>query len=117
MKRRDLMRLAPAALVATATPAVVAAGVEETPVMRLFRKWKAADAAFIAADEADADRLHDVRWNIETRLINTPSQNMKDVLIKLNAWTYFGDGDLEGKFNPHLEMFWAEAQALIGDAA
>lgn len=40
MKRRDLMRLAPAALVAGAAPAGGAARVEETPVMRVFSEWK-----------------------------------------------------------------------------
>lgn len=55
MKRRDLMKLAPAALIVTA-PQGAANAAEETPVMRLFKEWRAADTDFIAAEEVDADR-------------------------------------------------------------
>lgn len=55
MKRRDLMRLAPVALIVTASQGAANAA-KETPVTRLFKEWRAADADFIAAEEADADR-------------------------------------------------------------
>lgn len=117
MKRRDLMRLAPAALVAGAAPPVGAAGVEETPVMRVFSEWKRAnDFAHSQADDEAFEKALGERWEVEQRLMQTPSQNERDVLIKIIAWTNFGDGDLESG-NPISQPIWAEARALIGGAA
>lgn len=89
----------------------------ETPVSQLFSEWQPADAAFANADEADEARLYDVRWAALERLMNAPSQNATDVLIKMNAWTAFGANDIEGKYNNYLEVFWAEARAQIGGEA
>ncbi|MGA0613434.1 hypothetical protein [Paracoccus sp. KR1-242] len=116
MKRRDLMKLAPLALAVGTTP-VIAAVKEETPVMRLFREWRAwDDFANAQEDDKDFENALEGRWEVEQRLMQTPSESARDVLIKVNAWTNFGDGDVEG-CDPRLSMFWAEARSLIGGAA
>lgn len=112
MKRRDLMRLAPAALAAGAVP-VAAVAAEETPVMRVFSEWKRAnDFAHSQADDEAFEKALGERWEVEQRLMQTPSQNERDVLIKIIAWTNFGDGDLESG-NPISQPIWTEARALV----
>ncbi|MBT0781172.1 hypothetical protein [Paracoccus sp. pheM1] len=112
MKRRDLMRLAPAALAAGAVP-VAAVAAEETPVMRVFSEWKRAnDFAHSQADDEAFEKALGERWEVEQRLMQTPSQNERDVLIKIIAWTNFGDGDLESG-NPISQPIWDEARALV----
>ncbi|MDQ7264074.1 hypothetical protein NM680_19980 [Paracoccus sp. PS-1] len=122
MKRRDLMRLAPAALVAGAAPAVGAAGVEETPVMKLFREWQVAhDAEVVAFRESDTgecamcEAATDRRTSVEKRLIAAPCEGLGDWALKVMAWTCFGDFTIEDSCGRH--DLWAEARALIGGAA
>ncbi|MDK8874322.1 hypothetical protein [Paracoccus sp. SSJ] len=116
MKRRDLMRLAPVALAAGAVP-VAAVAAEETPVMRVFSEWKRVNEfAHSQTDDEAFEKALIERWQVEQRLMQTPSQNERDVLIKIIAWTNFGDGDLESG-NPISQPIWAEARALIGGAA
>jgi len=120
MKRRDLMRLAPAALMAGAAPAVGAAGVEETPVMKLFREWEPL-YQFVGASarngmpEEEWNQLHNRVWDIADLIVATPAQTAQDFIAKVICNTVWGEHGLpdEGQ-NPSL---WAEARALIGGAA
>ena len=117
MKRRQLLKLAPVALAAGAVPAFAVA--EETPVMRAYRAWEAENARVNAAGDVDDDtfeRMVNDRWEVEKRLAQVPAENVKDVILKIVAWTRFGECDLEAD-HPLLETLWAEARALIGGAA
>ncbi|WP_374327306.1 hypothetical protein [Paracoccus pantotrophus] len=120
MKRRDLMRLAPAALVAGAAPPAGAAGVEETPVMRAFREWKAAsddlkDPKWDLMSVEEQDRACGRVSKMQDAILNIPAQDQRDFILKVMACTYFGEHGLPD----HGERpdFWAEARALIGGAA
>ncbi|WP_287885980.1 MULTISPECIES: hypothetical protein [Paracoccus] len=119
MKRRDLMRLAPAALVAGAAPAVRAAGVEETPVMKLFREWEhlhqfVCTSASNDMPDEEWNPLHDRVWDIADQIFATPAQTAQDFIAKVICNTVWGEHGLpdEGQ-NPAL---WTEARALIGGA-
>ncbi|MFV0409962.1 MAG: hypothetical protein ACK5LJ_09805 [Paracoccus sp. (in: a-proteobacteria)] len=124
MNRRSLLKSAPAVALAACVPLSAAAG--ETPVEIIFKQWKVQNdrlEAFnpdkIAENKALFDKweaVWDARWEIEQRLVQTPSQNERDVLLKMSAWTQFGNGDLEGG-SDHLAALWAETRALIGSAA
>ena len=127
MRRRDILKAAPSALMASAVPAVAtlagvapAVAVAETPVMALFREWECLNAAVQAADAAGDDeafeRAIDDRWALEQVLIHEPSQRDQDVLLKIAAWTAGGETDLECE-NSHLSTVWSEVRALIGGAA
>ncbi|MDF3856207.1 hypothetical protein VB636_22405 [Paracoccus sp. APAP_BH8] len=120
MKRRDLMRLAPAALVAGAAPPAGAVGVEETPVMKLFREWQplhqfVCTSASAGMPDEEWNPLHDRVWDIADRIFATPAQTAQDFIAKVICHTVWGEHGLpdEGQ-NPSL---WAEARALIGGAA
>ena len=85
--------------------------------MRLFREWgRINEFANSQTDDEAFDKALDERWEVEKRLIQTPSQNERDVLVKIIAWTCYGDGDLEAG-NPISQPIWAEARALIGGAS
>lgn len=116
MNRRALLNLASAALAATATPAAALciADPADTPVMRLFREWEAADRAAHLSTGDECDRLLDARFQIELRLIEAPAHTAADVLMKIIAWTSYGDAGIDG-LDTH--GVWAEARALVGGAA
>ncbi|RJL17980.1 hypothetical protein [Paracoccus siganidrum] len=134
MNRRKLMKLAPVALAAGAVPALAMSGEaiasEETPVERAFRVWQAEDQKLEAigcddVPESDLksagwaarwDAQWETRWEAEKRLVSTPSENERDVLLKIAAWTQCGSGDLEGQ-NEHLTTLWNEIRALTGGVA
>lgn len=90
----------------------------ETPVMALFREWKAAFdrancAAGLSDDEFETENAK-VTCLVE-RMMSLPATDARDVCAKLTAFTYDGeffvddDGTMSG---PML----AEARALIGGA-
>ncbi|RWR08502.1 hypothetical protein [Paenirhodobacter populi] len=118
VSRRNLLTAALAAPLA-AVPAVAVAETE-TPVMALFREWteaKAAENAIVASTDDEA--VHDKAWNdrfaVELRLMKEPAQNALDWALKICAWSNFGDGVCQDRFeNPAL---WIEARALVGQAA
>lgn len=53
------------------------------------------------------------RQEIEDRIANTPSQNQRDIILKVLANTFCGEADLEAR-TPSLAMLWNEARAQIG---
>lgn len=113
--RRALLTSAPVAAVTTAPVAYAAEG--ETPIMRLFREWDAAQAAedaAYAAGESDenCDAKSNIRSALEKQMMATPSEDARDFLCKIAAQTAFGAFSLDDdERNPAL---WAEARALIG---
>ncbi|MFB2595451.1 hypothetical protein ACEYYB_11430 [Paracoccus sp. p4-l81] len=111
MNRRDLLTAVPVAVAALAVPA---AAEVETPVMRLFREWQAArdaEEATASADEAAYDAAWEVRYAVEKRLMAEPSQNGRDWMLKVCAWSYWGEGG--GPDTREAPQLWAEARALI----
>ncbi|WP_104494111.1 hypothetical protein [Paracoccus denitrificans] len=63
-------------------------------------------------DDETFDRMVNDRWEVEKRLAQVPAENVKDVMLKIAAWTRFGECDLEAD-NPLLETLWSEARALV----
>jgi len=114
MNRRALLKLAPAALVVGAVPAVA---VEETPVMRMFREWTAL--------WAEAERLCDGVWKeteaeheavtgrmveLETQMVAAPKSSLLEIMMAVTAATNFGVVSYEDSF--FLPTI-AEARALV----
>lgn len=113
MKRRQLLKLAPAALAVGAAPALA---VEETPVMKLFREWEplyqfVGTSASNGMPEEEWNQLHDRVWDIADLIVSTPAQTAQDFIAKVICNTVWGEHGLpdEGQ-NPSL---WAEARALV----
>ena len=118
MNRRDLMRAAPAVLVAGAAPAVDST---VTPVERLFREWESQAAIVDAAcnDKAmpdeEFDELVGRQTDLENMIWNTPSRDTRDLAMKFYARSCVGTQDVPSAFAE--PQFWDEARALIGGAA
>ncbi|WP_374292882.1 hypothetical protein [Paenirhodobacter enshiensis] len=87
------------------------------PIVTLFREWQAAKSAekavcAITDDEDETDRAWLVRYEVEKRLMREPSRDAREWMLKLCAWTNFGDTDApNAQESPQL---WAEARALVG---
>lgn len=112
MNRRTFIAAAPAAALAGPMAAET-----ETPVAALFREWRrlrqVARAHYLAEDDDEFERAHDARWAHEQILIHAPSQCERDLLLKILAWTDYGETDLEAeRDNSHLSTIWAEARAM-----
>ena len=120
MNRRNLMKLAPAALAAGAVPAVGMSGgvvaAEETPVMKLYRQWRITQAKTERAprDMPDEgfDALVEAHVAIERQMMQEPAQDARDWVIKIAAWTDFGVFCVQDRGEN--EALWAEARTLIG---
>ncbi|WP_191569526.1 hypothetical protein [Paracoccus yeei] len=115
MKRRDILKMAPAVLAASAAPAtaLVAAGRNETPVMRLFREWRAAQALVLEAEDDDTmNERSDLRTEIELRLFAEPALNERDIVLKMLALTLDGEDWTNDAYN-HGGKIAVEARALI----
>ena len=121
MRRRALLKLAPAALVASAVPvaALAAADPVDTPVMRLYREWEAVSKACDTVgrepetpeNDAAYEALLEQQGNIETALMKAPCTCAADFAAKVIAWSSCGVYALpDEKSDP---AFWAEARALI----
>jgi len=125
MNRRDLLTAALAAPLA-AVPAVAVAETD-TPVMALFREWNKAladerdlDAQYRKQPcdeiEALADAAADRRYQIELQMIEVKSEDARDVLAKIAAWTDYGVFQFD-EGDKRLTHVWAEARALVGGEA
>lgn len=110
--RRALLKSAPAVAGLMAVGAAPAVAQGETPVAALFREWRAAQALCDAASNDEYAAAHDHRWGIEQKLVAETSQNLRDVMLKLMAWSSYGEGEIEGE-SPWLVQTWAEARALV----
>ncbi|MFC3060363.1 hypothetical protein [Paenirhodobacter populi] len=118
MMRRDLLCVAPLALLPITAPGQ--ADATETPVMRLFRAWQAAEAEECAAYRAHPDTpkgdaiceaMRKRRTDIEDRMMATPCVTAQDFTAKVAAWTSFGVFGLPSE--REAPGFWAEARALV----
>lgn len=119
MKRRQLLKLAPAALAAGAVP-VAAVASEETPVMRAYRVWREGLDAYTEASKGDLTNTENDAWCMKVYaladdVLDQPSTGPLDFVYKLIAQTFDGDHDIGDC--PRKEEIWAEARALIGGAA
>lgn len=113
MNRRDLFKAAPAGLVLTALPAAA----DTTPIMDLFREWRAIGNQ-IDFGESDADDVleaySEIRVEIERQMLALPAISAVDVLAKLIAHTQYFDSPVEGKDG---EAAIIEARKLVGELA
>ncbi|MTH57871.1 hypothetical protein [Paracoccus litorisediminis] len=119
MKRRDLMKLAPAALAASAAPSLAAQAMSETPIMRMYRQWTvlmSKENGALDMEEEAFDALVSMRCDYEDQMMREPCQNATDWVIKVAVWTAFGEFELSSA-HPHRDAIWAEARAQIGGAA
>lgn len=105
MMRRELLTALPATV---ALPAA-AISAEETPIMRLFRKWDATHAAGgRAMTDAECERLCGEMLLIERSIMSSPSVNQQDFIAKVVAATNWGDFGLDD-FAP----LWGEARRFL----
>lgn len=99
---------APAAALCIVDPA-------DTPVMRLFREWRAI-TELVASDapmtEEELAEATDRRYALKDQMLAEPALTAQDVLAKLIASTTWGDWGLERD----RDAFWAEARALMSAA-
>ena len=115
MKRRALLKLAPVALMASAVPAAALAVADpvDTPVMRLFREWRAANELVLEAEDDDTlNERSDVRTEIELRLFAEPALNERDIVLKMLALTLDGVDWSNDHYNSGGKIA-AEARALV----
>lgn len=124
LSRRRLLTAAPAFALAGAASAqdvgakfAATSVAAETPVMALFRDWKAAqemeDAAYAASQPDEVtNHLGEIRFGIEKRMMAEPCQGPQDFICKVIAHTAFGVFALPDE--NERPALWAEARALIG---
>lgn len=119
MKRRDLMRLAPAALVVGASPAALAAvTVEESAIAAMLREITRRSAALDAnhgMSDSDFDAASNALMKLADAIIDIPARDADDMLRKIMGYTVNGAHDISD--GPAAEKIWAEARALTGGAA
>lgn len=114
MNRRDLMKLAPAALAVGAVPAVA----EESPIAAMHREITALQTVLRGENDltaADAERMCSRMMELADAIADLPARNADDMLRKIMGQTVNGDHDIGD--GPNSEAIWAEARALIGGAA
>lgn len=116
MNRRQVMIAAP---IASLRPVVSALADTETPVMVLFREWKAAfDRLEDLVTDGWSQALIDVEVDgvnrILDRMIAAPSRDGRDVCAKLTAFTYNGEyfADDDGRLS---KAILADAKMLTSD--
>jgi|GEM_PF-1955767 len=120
MKRRDLIKLAPVALAVGAAPVAASVGETDTPVMRAYRLWRAADEDLKDpkwdARNSDEQNAACARFSeMQDAILEIPAENSRDFILKVMAYTYLGEHGLPD----HIQRpdFWAEANALAGGVA
>lgn len=113
MNRRDLLKVAPVALLASGNAAEAAAlALGGTPIARLYAEWVAQRGRWLGmvrADDPGEDAEFQKLSAIEDAMMGLPSQNAKDMATKLLVGHGFGDQsclDFDGPV-------WAEARALV----
>ena len=119
MKRRDLLAIAPVALMGCPAPARAACtlSVDETPVQRAYREWKRSLDAWNADIERDPSDENGDRWchatyRLADAVVGTPSTGPADFVYKLMAYCFNGQHELS--FDDGAAPIWAEARALVG---
>lgn len=116
MNRRDLLKSGPAAALAAAVPVTAAATVAASPIPALFHAWSAlhkeANTADLSEEEATAaiNRLHE----LDRAIMHHPSQNAEDLLMKIAAFTSWGDFEISDCPYAKADIIWNEMRALTG---
>lgn len=115
MNRRQLMTAAPA----LCCVGVTAAGqgvTSHSSVRAQFQRWQAY-AAWLDSDatagmaDAEFDAAVDVHSSLEEAMIATPSQGADDIILKIAAYTDFGNGSLPEHM--HLPQLWDEIRSFF----
>lgn len=115
MPRRGVLKAVLSAPVLMAMPAAALASADpvETPVMRLFREWRAAQALVLEAEDDDTmNERSDLRTEIELRLFAEPALDERDIVLKMLALTLDGEDWTNDHYNNGGRIA-AEARALI----
>ncbi|MFN3312564.1 MAG: hypothetical protein ACK46Q_03755 [Hyphomonas sp.] len=120
MNRREVLTAAPVSLVASGLPlgALFAPGNEglsQTPIMALFRRWRAAEAAeqeayAEGAPDSRCKPLSDTRKELEDLIVAEPCQLARDWIAKAAALSAFGTFDTDLASHRRL---WAEAREIM----
>lgn len=111
MNRRSVLTAIPAVTVVGTVPAAAAI---ETPVMRVYREWKAALEAWETANflsEAEAGACCNAVFRLADKVLDQPSAGSMDFVYKLMAQSFFGAYDIGDC--PRGQEIWAEARALV----
>lgn len=88
--RRNVLKAAPAAMVAGVVPALADAG--EGEIARLFAEWKSTCAALrVARDDAACAQIHERRISLLHAIAAAPAHSARDLSLKLLATTEFGE--------------------------
>ena len=110
--RRSLLRASPT-LLAPCILAGPALAEVETPIMRLFREWDAAEAEVNASDwplDEDLDEAVEGIHSLEERIASERVTCLADLAAKLIVSTGWGD------FGPDKELV-AECEAILAGGA
>lgn len=113
MNRRQLLRTAPVAAIAAAltsgnTAEAAALALGETPVMRLFREWEVARAAYNAGEGDDETGWIPMK-ELEDQILVAPPQTVSDYAAKVVVLNDFASLD-DGYWG---QTMLAEARALV----
>lgn len=115
LSRRSLLAAAPALALVGAVPAEATPA--DTPVMALFREWRAQHQLMESLSETISDddyvEMGSVRGEIEDRLFAEPAQDCRDVCLKLLALSLDGVDFMDDGHQTGLKIV-KEARALIG---
>lgn len=112
MKRRAILTMAPAVLVAGAIHSAALGQPEETPVAAAFRDWSRQRDLWrrVAQQGLEDDEAEYAKMvALEEKMMALPSQTAKDMAIKMVVGHGFGEQsclDYDG-------IVWAEARALV----
>ncbi|KAA9006651.1 hypothetical protein [Histidinibacterium aquaticum] len=88
----------------------------ETPIQKLFAKWKQeqAHAKDPAISDADCEAATARAVAIEKDILRTPSITAADLAAKLVAYSDYGAFAVSDQTTPEL---WAEARHLLGETS
>ena len=116
MNRRSLFAV-PALGMATLWPlAGHASPPPVTPIAAAFMEWhkalSIADAQAGSLPEAEADALINRAWALADRIAEMPPSNAADILMKIAAFSGFGEFDLSE--DERATRIWDEARISLG---
>lgn len=121
MNRRDLLAAAAAApalaLTGTATGAEAEAEAEaETPIAALFREWEVAHRAANSGTlpDAEAEAASDRMFELDKKMMHQPSLSAADLLMKIAAFTAWGDFAISDCPHAKADIIWNEMRGLTG---
>lgn len=109
--RRSFIAAAATATIALAVPA--SAVVADTPVLQIYRKYKAIREESLWADDADMETYYALFDSMEAAIATMPSTCAADFAAKMLVTHCNGDYSLLGSNDP----VWAEARALVEGVA